>query len=677
MLTGLASASLQPAAPASPQQLIRRVSLDLTGLPPTPADIDAFVKDRSPDALERLIDRLLASSHYGERWARHWLDLVRYAESDGFEHDALRPHSWRYRDYVIRAFNDDKPYDRFIEEQLAGDELWPDEPDAIIATAFNLLGPDMVDSADQIQRRLNTLNDAVDTTASVFLGLTLGCARCHNHKFEPFTQQDYYSLQAFYASARFERELPVPSPAQRAAHDAAMISYREKAGSTQSQLDALEAPHRVRVHEQKLASLSEDARLAHRTPKEKRTMEQEGTVQETAPSLKISEGELADALAPAERSRRKELIDILKKISKPAALPTTMALQTVPGKHAKTFVLTRGDYNNPAEEAPPGFPAILSGASNRVAPASVMPQRATLARWIASADNPLTARVMVNRIWQHHFGRGLVTTPSDFGVRGARPANAALLDWLAVQFAKQGWSVKAMHKLMLMSATYQQSTTPRPESLVRDPENILFSRQNRVRLEGEAIRDSLLAISGRLNPSMGGPPVAPSFASDSTGGSKTGSQILKGADPTRRSIYILARRNLRFPFLEVFDAPDNNLTCPERGHGTTAPQSLTLLNSDEVMDAARATAQRLLTESLSVEARIHRAFRLIIGRGPTSQEMSITQDFLKSSDDSLAEAPPRATGGAKKKTLSSTDSAAAWTELCRALFNLNAFVYVE
>ena len=292
ILAGLEARNLKPAPPASREQLIRRVTFGLTGLPPTPEAVEAFVKDTSPAAYERLIDRLLASPQYGERWARHWLDLVRYAESDGFEHDALRPHSWRYRDYVLNSFNSDKPYDRFIREQIAGDELWPQDPDAVAATAFNLLGPDMVDSADQAQRRLNTLNDAVDTTASVFLGLTLGCARCHNHKFEPFTQHDYYALQAFYAAATFERELPIPSPALRAAHDAAMARYRSQADSTQKQLDALEDPYGARLREEKLSGLSEDAQLAHRTPKEKRTMEQEGTVQETAPSLRITDAEL-------------------------------------------------------------------------------------------------------------------------------------------------------------------------------------------------------------------------------------------------------------------------------------------------------------------------------------------------------------------------------------------------
>jgi len=639
-----------------------------------PEESDAFVNDRSPDAWEKLIDRLLATPHYGERWARHWLDLVRYGESDGFEHDALRPHSWRYRDYVIKSFNDDKPYDRFIREQIAGDELWPGEPEALTATAFNLLGPDMVDSADQIQRRLNTLNDATDATASVFLGLTFGCARCHDHKFEPFTQRDYYSMQGFFTPASFQRELPVPTAAERATHDAAMVKYREQAGSTQKQLDTLEAPYREKLHEEKLSRLSEDAQLAHKTPKEKRTMEQQGTVEETAPMLKFTDAELAKTISAADRTRRKQLLDELKKIPKPAPLPMTMALQNSNGAPSKTFILVRGDYNNPGAEVRAGFPAVLRRASSLSLSegerAGVRGQRSTsrsaLADWLASPTNPLTARVMVNRIWQHHFGRGLVTTPSDFGTRGARPTHPELLDWLAQEFIAGGWSVKAMHRLILTSAAYQQSSAASAETLARDPDNRLFSRQNRVRLEGEAVRDSLLALSGRLNTRMGGPPVSPPISADITKTSKNWTTSPDAADHARRSIYILARRNLRFPFLEVFDAPDSNLTCPERGRSTTAPQSLTLLNSDEVMDAARAMAEQL-SEVKSTDARIERLFRLTLGRAPTPKEQSMSREFLASCRSRREEA-------SSTKTDFST---AAWSELSRALFNLNAFVYVD
>ena len=677
ILAKLEANGLQPASPASKEELIRRVTFALIGLPPTPEEVDGFVRDGSPDAYERLIDRLLASAGYGERWARHWLDLARYAESDGFEHDALRPHSWRYRDYVIKSFNDDKPYARFIREQIAGDELWPADPAAITATAFNLLGPDMVDSADQVQRRLNTLNDATDTSASVFLGLTLGCARCHDHKFEPFTQRDYFAMQAFFTPAMFQRELAIPTPSERAAHDAAMATYRQQADSAQKALEALEAPYRESLHEEKLSRLSEDARLAHNTPKEKRTMEQEGTVQETAPMLKFTDAELVKTMSANDQTRRETLLDALKKMAKPAPLPRTMALQNTNGPPPKAFVLIRGDYNNPGEEVQAGFPAVLRGSQREESQSqgkgsfstpAADHHRAALAEWIASADNPLTARVMVNRLWQHHFGRGLVRTPSDFGTRGAPPTHPELLDWLAGEFAARGWSMKAMHKLILMSAAYQQSSAASAEALARDPENALFSRQNRVRLEGEAIRDSLLAISGQLNDDQGGASVSPPIPDDIIKISKNSTASADAADHARRSIYVLARRNLRFPFLEVFDAPDNNLTCPERGRSTTAPQALTLLNSDEVLNAARATAERLMKEMNSADARVERAFGLILGRPPTAKESVFAQAFVKASEVRQGEAEPDSGTPVAPSGLA---------ELCRALFNLNAFVYVD
>jgi len=697
ILARLEAGKLQPARPASKEQLIRRVTFGLTGLPPTPEEIDAFVNDRSPAAFEKLVDRLLASPHYGERWARHWLDLARYAESDGFEHDAVRPHSWRYRDYVIQSFNADKPYDRFIREQVAGDELWPEDRDATIATAFNLLGPDMVDSADQIQRRLNTLNDMTDTTASVFLAQTVGCARCHDHKFEPFTQRDYFSLQAFFTPAVFEHELSIPTPAERAAHEVAMAGYRTKANAAQKQLDALEAPHRTKLRDEKFARLSEDAQLAHQTPKEKRTMEQEGTVQETAPMLKITDAEVLKLLSAGEKKERARLLEALKHIPKPATLPMTMALKNTNGPPPRTFVLARGDYNNPREEVAAAFPVVLipgqrhdartesrntqhasQADTSLFASATTKSGRAALANWLASSSNPLTARVMVNRLWRHHFGRGLVPTPGDLGTRGQPPTHPELLDWLAGEFVARGWSIKAMHRLILLSAVYQQSSVASDQALQRDPDNRLFSRQNRVRLEGEAVRDSLLAVSGRLNRAMGGPSVSPPIPADITKTSKNWTASADPADHARRSIYIFARRNLRFPFLEAFDAPDSNLTCPERGRSTTAPQSLTLLNSEEVMDAAHATAARLLGGAKTQNDRIHLAFRLALGRRASGKELSMAREFLDASSSRREEAltESRNTQHATRagESLPTTED---YAELCRALFNLNAFVYVD
>jgi mono/diheme cytochrome c family protein len=639
----LATAGLKLSPPAEKTTLIRRVTLDLIGLPPTPEEVEAFANDTSPQAYEKLIDRLLASPHYGERWGRHWLDLARFAETDGFEHDAVRPHSWRYRDYVIRAFNEDKPYDRFVREQIAGDELWPADPQALTATGFNLLGPDMVDSSDQEQRHHNTLNDITDTAALTFLGLTMGCARCHDHKFEPISQRDYYSLQAFFTPAKFDRERPIPTPAEKETYEAAMSQY--EARPEVRELANLEAPVRERLRERKLAKLPSEAQAAHRTPPEQRNAEQANLVLETEDKVKVSEKELAGAFSGESKARRQELITAVKKLSKPAPLPRAMAL--LDGAPKKTFVLRRGEYSQPEDEVSPAFPEILR-------PTGAAPcadgRRAALADWIASPGNPLTARVMVNRIWQHHFGRGLVPTPNDFGTHGQAPTHPELLNWLASEFIARGWSVKAMHKLILLSATYRQSSVVSPAARAADPENKFYSRMSRVRLEGETIRDSLLAISGQLNPKMGGPGVFPPIPKEIFAGAKGWPVNDSASDYSRRSIYIFSRRNLRFPFLEVFDAPDSNLSCPVRERSTTAPQALTLLNADEVMIAAKLTAERLKREAASTDDQIVLAYRLTLARAPTSREAAISRDFL-------AQAPLE--------------------ELCRALFNLNDFIYVE
>ena len=541
ILAKLEAAGLKPAAPARREQLLRRVTFDLTGLPPTPAEIDAFLADGTADAYERVVDRLLASPHYGERWGRHWLDLARYAESNGYEHDEARPEAWRYRDYVLRAFNADKPYDRFVREQLAGDELAPDDPDALTATGFNLLGPDMTDASSQAARRQNTLDDMTDTAGLVFLGLTVGCARCHDHKFEPIPQSDYYRLQAFFA-----------------------------------------------------------------------------------PALR------------AEDFRRNKQFAVLRE--KAAAPP-------------KTFVLSRGELKRPGNEVAPGYPIILLPAK-RSAPAAFRPlsassgRRSALAAWLTDARNPLTARVLVNRLWQHHFGRGLVPTASDFGIRGQPPTHPQLLDWLACEFVSGGWSIKRLHRLMLLSNTYRQSTRPAAEARQRDPENQLFSRMNRQRLEGEAIRDALLAVSGRLDRRLGGPSVYPPLPTAVKGWTVS-------ADPRdhrRRSVYVFARRNLRFAFLEAFDLPDSNLSCPKRERSTTATQALTLLNSAEVREAAKALAARVEGAAATQAGRVTLAYRLALGRRPTAAELGIARAFL-------AESP--------------------LAEFCRALLNLNEFVYLD
>ncbi|MCC6421199.1 MAG: DUF1553 domain-containing protein [Gemmataceae bacterium] len=655
VLARLEAAGLSPAPPATRAQLLRRVAFDLTGLPPSLAEIDAFVGDRSPDAYAKVVDRLLASPHYGERWGRHWLDLARFAESNGFEHDEIRPGAWRYRDYVIRAFNTDKPYDRLVREQLAGDELYPNDPDALIATGFNLLGPDMTDAANQAQRRQNTLDDMTDTTGLVFLGLTVGCARCHDHKFEPIPQRDFYRLQAFFAPAVFRPDLPVAPPEQKAAHDRARQEYTARIQPTTDAIVRLEAPYRKKLYEARLARLSEEARQAHRTRAEQRTPQQKELVGQTVRFLNITPQQVLASLSAADRAEHRKLQQRLKTFDhcKPAPLPSAPGLQegsAVP----TTFVLRRGELRHPDGAVGPGYPIILL-PGHRETLAEVKPRsastgrRAALAAWLTQPDHPLTARVMVNRLWQHHFGRGIVPTASDFGMRGQPPTHPKLLDWLAVEFRQRGWSLKAMHRLMLLSNTYRQSTQAPAETMRRDPDNHLLGRMNRLRLEGEAIRDALLAVSGQLNRQAGGPGVFPPLPADL--GTVKGWQVSENpADHRRRSIYVFARRNLRFAFLEAFDLPDSNLSCPKRERSTTAMQALTLLNAREVQDAAKALAARLQREAGTDEERVTLAYRLTLGRRPIDAEMGLAREFLASSP---------------------------LTELCRALFNVNEFVYLD
>jgi hypothetical protein len=657
VLAKLEAAGLQPAAAATREQLIRRVTFDLIGLPPTPTEIDAFVNDASPNAWAKVIDRLLASPHYGERWGRHWLDLARFAESNGYEYDEVRPDAWRYRDYVVKAINDDMPYDRFIREQLAGDELDPENVDALIATGFNLLGPDMTDSSDQIQRRQNTLNDMTDTAGLAFLGMTIACARCHDHKFEPIPQTDYYRLQAFFATVKFRKDINVVPKEKRQEQTAALAKFNTELRPIQDEFANLEEPHRAKLRNAKLAKLPDEVREAHETPEDKRTPAQRERAQETLRQVNINPADVVKEMTAEEKAKHKDLQEQIKKLeSRRPKVPVALGIEDASGKAVQTYLLEQGEPSNKGEEVQPGFPVVLV-ANNTAAPAKIAPprpsttgQRAALAHWIADGKNPMTARVMVNRIWHHHFGRGIVRTTSDFGVRGDPPTHPELLDWLAHEFVNNGWSIKKIHKLMLMSATYQQSTSASPVAVKRDPENQLFSRMNRLRLEGEIIRDNLLSVADRLNPKLGGPSVFPPIPTEAIKGTKDWQVTSDKTQHTRRSLYIFARRNLRFPFLEAFDLPDSNLSCPKRERSTTALQALSMLNASDVIDAANALGERLKQEPKTDPERIELAYRLTLGRKPTADESKVAIEFL-------ADSP--------------------LSELCRALFNVNEFIYLD
>jgi hypothetical protein len=691
VLARLEATGLKPAPPADKLTLLRRVTFDLTGLPPTPNEADAFLSDRSPDAYEKVVDRLLASPRYGERWARHWLDLARYAESEGFKSDEIRPDAWRYRDYVIDSLNADKPYDRFLQEQIAGDELYPDSPEALVATGFNCHGPDESNATNLLQRRQEILNDITDTVGSSLLGLTVGCARCHNHKYDPIPQKDYYRLQAFFAAVRLQDSLPLLTPAQRGVYEAQLKAWEAKTHEVRTRLAQLEAPFRARFFQDRKKRFAPDVQEAIETAPEKRTPLQWILYHKAMPQLELGAIDVK-AMKPEEQQTWRECQKELEKYAalKPAP-PVANAITDVGPVAPKTYTLAAGVYNAPREETPPGYLSLLDAAPAAVrAPhPGTTGRRAALANWLTGPNNPLTARVMVNRLWQHHFGRGIVGTPSDFGAMGEKPTHPELLDWLATEFMggeKSGnseirpWSLKSMHRLMVTSSTYRQSAAYDPKAARLDPENRLLWRYSRRRLEGEAIRDAMLAVSGELNLKMGGPSIFPQLPTGIT----TRGNWQDTKDPrerNRRSIYVFVKRNLRYPFFAAFDMPDTHEPCGRRLVTTTAPQALFLLNDAFALQAAQDFAERLLKEAgTDRNAQVSLAYRLAFSRLPDAAERERAVAFLERQSRAI---PGR--GGDKqlaRTPLSPPDEvtsaqAAALTDFCQALLNADEFVYTE
>ena len=525
--------------PADRRTLVRRAYFDLHGLPPTPEQVEEFVNDSSPDAYENLLNELLASERYGERWGRYWLDLVRYADTSGFETDHFYTAAWRYRDYVIESFNQDKPYDEFVQEQIAADEIWP--PDTDLEGTLDL--PE--DKERNLKRRVGTSlftlgafpieytyygdqyraewrAEAVDLVGSAFLGLTVECARCHDHKFDPISRRDYYRMTALFTGSE-EQEIPLGS-------------LFDVQTSTRS------------------FPLAEHARILKRMAKKAKGEEREALLKK-----------LGEAYLRA-----------------PDPMPTAKVLgheSSVPDTH----MLERGDFRELAERVDPGFPAAIPPGRviNEPSGRDFTPQRRkALAMWLTSPDQPLVGRVMVNRIWQHHFGRGIVRTPNDFGRQGEPPTHPELLDWLTAEFAEQGWSLKAMHRLMMTSNTYRASSIADEGALQEDPENFYLSRMNRRRLDADALRDSILAVAGTLNLKMGGVGVIPALSDEEILAARMPHLWPANPDPTehtRRSIYLQMKRSLALPMLQIFDAPDSATSCSRRETSTVAPQALALM----------------------------------------------------------------------------------------------------
>ncbi len=680
ILTRLEKAKITPAPAADRVTLLRRLSLDLTGLPPTPAEVAAFVKDTRPDAYERQVDRLLASPHYGERWGRHWLDLAHYADSNGFNIDAPRT-IWPYRDWVITALNRDLPFDQFVIKQLAGD-LLPNATTADrIATGFHrntLLNQE--GGIDHEQFRIESVVDRVNTTGVVFLGLTLGCAQCHNHKFDPISQLEYYQFFAFLNN-QDEPTLSLPT----AAETKQLKQIRTQIAGLQQSVKALDlaTPGRQKAWEVALTpaqrtqlpraikdildtpdyqrDAGQKKRLADAFRRADQARQVTGTAGAALAPLSLTGPQhLAVQLHPVVlRTGIEQRVAQLKK--QEPKIATTLVLQERKTPRT-THVHIQGDFLRKGKPVRPATPAVLHPLPAKAA------NRLDLAKWLVDPANPLTARVTVNRVWMHHFGLGIVETENDFGTQGTPPTHPELLDWLAVEFRERGWSLKALHRLIVTSATYRQSSKTRPELATVDPRNKLLARQNRLRLEAEVVRDAALAASGLLSPKIGGPSVFP----PQPDGVFRFTQVQRdwtpsaGPDRYRRGIYTHFWRSAPHPALTVFDAPESTATCTRRNRSNTPLQALTLLNDLAFYEFAQGLAARVLREAPADDAaRLRHAFRLCLAREPRP----IEQQRLTALLTQLLAAPEPMDAQARRF--------AVWTTLARVLLNLDEFITRE
>ncbi len=653
ILKKLLDRGLMPAPEADQTTLIRRVTFDLTGLPPTPEEVDAFLADDQPDAYERLVDRLLASPRYGQRWARHWLDLVRYAESDGYRQDAYRPHAWRYRDYVVRSFNTDKPYDRFLTEQLAGDELDPEDPELRVATGYLRLGTYEYNQRNVRGQWADILNDITDVTGEVFLGLSLGCARCHDHKFDPILQKDYYRLQAFFTPLLPRDDLTLAGPQEWRTYQQRRAAWEAAAADVLRQLQSFEQPYREKGTATAIAKFPDDVKAILAKPEVERTPLERQLGALAYRQVTYEHEQVPALLKGPAKVRWTELQTALKRFDhlRPVAPPPVLTATDV-GPVAPPTVIPGGRRPEPVE---PGFLSALDPSPARIERSPAAPQstgrRLALARWLSRPDNPLSTRVIVNRVWQDHFGRGLAGTASDFGRLGEPPSHPELLDWLATEFVARGWRFKPLHRLILTSAAYRQASRRSPREIAAaqqvDPEDRLLWKQTVRRLDAEEIRDAMLEVSGELEPVLGGPSVPTS--------------------QPRRTLDTRVIRNAHDALLDAFDAPDGTSPSARRNTTTTATQALLLINGDWTFARAKALAARLERRELSSideEDRIALAYRLALGRRPEPEEMLEAVFFL----DQQAHQSPARIGSASRSAL---------VDFCHVLLNSNEFLYVD
>ena len=674
--------------------LLRRAYLDLIGLPPTPAEADEFLKDPALHSWERLIDRLLASPHYGERWGRHWLDVARYADSNGFEHDFDRPNAWRYRDYVIRAFNQDKPYNTFLREQIAGDELEHVTEDSLIATGFlRQYAKVGFREKDNPENRFDYLDDMLATIGRGVLGVTVQCARCHDHKFDPISQRDYYRLQASLFGY-VEVDHPLISPEEAAAYQKKTDEIDARVRAVKAKLRDLEQPYRDRLLPAKYSRFPKNVQDAIATPEAERTPGQVLLAGQVIRTVSVSAAEIARIITPEDLEQSRKLNAEIASIEKerPAPIPVAAGitdgdyrftpdgpgdepapgkgihkaaiegsfLHTGPGRYQTppSYLLVRGDPNSPGPQMQPGFLRVATYGNPPVErpPASghTSGRRLALAEWLVSPENPLTARVIVNRIWHHHFGRGIAPTLDNFGKMGEAPSHPELLDWLALEFVNRGWSIKQMHRLIMTSETYKMASQFEDAGDTgRDPQNRLYWRFPSQRLDAETIRDSILEVSGGLNREMGGKPVFPVLQKDVLASMSYGiwKQSEDGPKVWRRSVYVYRKRGLPYPLLDIFDLPNQNISCGARNVSTVPTQALTLMNDSFVLRQAQLFANRVEeTAAANPKAQIDLAYELALVRPPEGAELEMALEFLKTHK---------------------------LVDLTHVLFNLNEFLYAR
>ena len=689
VLAKLESEGIRPAPEADRRTLIRRLSLDMTGLPPAPREVEEFAADKRPDAYERLVDRLMASPHYGEKWARQWLDLARYADSDGYEKDLSRPWAWRYREWVIDALNRNMPFDEFTVEQIAGDELPNATTEQRIATGFhrNTL-TNREGGTDPAQFRDEQVIDRTNTVGITWLALTVGCAQCHNHKYDPLKQKEYYQLFAFFNTAE-EINIDAPLPGELGPYLEAEGDYERK---KKALFDEYHVVEEERAWEDKLRyaeanqgklpvwdfqyqafriMLDNALKILHRDPARRTRKQQDAITDYFIRNYR--------SVAGKEHYDEIKFAELQTKLAKLNATQPQLAQAPAIQENdepPKTYIHVRGDWQDHGAEVQPDTPSFLPPLH-----CSGKPTRLDLARWIVSRDNPLTARVAVNRMWQELFGRGIVRTSEDFGTVGEKPSHPELLDWLAMEFMDRGWDMKQMVRLIATSATYRQSSKVRPELTARDPDNALVARQSRLRLPAELIRDEALAASGLLNLAIGGKsvrPPQPAGVSELSYNKSVKWNESSGPDKYRRGLYIHFQRTTPYPQLINFDAPNSNLTCSRRERSDTPLQALDLLDDVVFFEAAQGLAYRVVRESpKDFRDRLTHAYELALARPPTAVERERLAKYFDNEMSSLSQDAAAAALFPSPVEGVPPAEAAAWVGVSRVLLNLDEFITRE